>query len=64
MNEPNLMTTLKILIIALTLLVLSTVDDLWALDASIVRIHKSAKAPGGMFLQPPTIYVTKDTVVI
>jgi hypothetical protein len=55
---------LKILLSVLTLLVVCTTSSLWAMDASIVRIHKSKKAKGGMFLHPPTLYVTKDTVVI
>lgn len=53
----------KVLVLASMLLILQSAN-LWAMDASIIRIHKTNKAKGGLFIQPPILYMTKGNVVI
>ena len=55
---------LQLLISISLMLLMLPAGRLWAVDANIIRLHKTQKVKGGMFIQPPALYVKKDAVVI
>ena len=55
---------LKLVLVALAILFLSAPSQLFAADASVIKVYNSTKDPAKMVLDPPDLFVTNGTVVI